>query len=177
MVSQIKVNEIIKQSGSSISIGESGDTITLPSTATLSNFPNNTPYFRVFRDGVQSLGNNTRTTIQFNTKTVDSGNYFDLSTYRYTPLVAGYYLFSCAIKLDTATDSNNFVMYIRKNGTEVLETSTNSEYYNSTFGTLLIEMNGTTDYVDVAGNQNTGGAVNLDGTDKKTFFHGNRIIT
>jgi len=68
-------------------------------------------------------------------------------------------------------------MYIRKNGTEVLETSTNSEYYNSTFGTLLIEMNGTTDYVDVAGNQNTGGAVNLDGTDKKTFFHGNRIIT
>ena len=29
MASQIKVNEIIKQSGSSISIGESGDTITL----------------------------------------------------------------------------------------------------------------------------------------------------
>ena len=172
MASQIKVNEIIKQSGSSISIGESGDTITVPS-GTLDN----TPYFRVFRDGVQSLANNTRTTIQWNTETVDSGNYFDLTTYRYTPLVAGYYLFSCAIKLDTATDSNNFVMYIRKNGTEVLETSTNSEYYNSTFGTLLIEMNGTTDYVDVAGNQNTGGAVNLDGTDKKTFFHGNRIIT
>ena len=29
MVSQIKVNEIIKQSGSSITIGESGDTISL----------------------------------------------------------------------------------------------------------------------------------------------------
>ena len=29
MVSQLKVNEIIKQSGSSIGIGESGDTITL----------------------------------------------------------------------------------------------------------------------------------------------------
>ena len=46
MVSQIKVNEIIKQSGSSITIGESGDTITLPSSATLSNFPSNTPYFQ-----------------------------------------------------------------------------------------------------------------------------------
>ena len=34
MVSQIKVNEIIKQSGSSISIGESGDTITCSGTPT-----------------------------------------------------------------------------------------------------------------------------------------------
>ena len=30
MVSQIKVNEIIKQSGSSITIGESGDTVSIP---------------------------------------------------------------------------------------------------------------------------------------------------
>jgi hypothetical protein len=36
MVSQIKVNEIIKQSGSSISIGESGDTVSIPSGATFS---------------------------------------------------------------------------------------------------------------------------------------------
>ena len=35
MVSQLKVNEIIKQSGSSITIGESGDTVTIPSGATL----------------------------------------------------------------------------------------------------------------------------------------------
>ena len=34
MVSQIKVNEIIKQSGSSITIGESGDTVSVPTGAT-----------------------------------------------------------------------------------------------------------------------------------------------
>ena len=33
MVSQLKVNEIIKQSGSSISIGESGDTINVSGSA------------------------------------------------------------------------------------------------------------------------------------------------
>ena len=32
MVSQLKVNEIIKQSGSSITIGESGDTVSGPFT-------------------------------------------------------------------------------------------------------------------------------------------------
>ena len=37
MVSQIKVNEIIKQSGSSITIGESGDTISIPSGCTIAN--------------------------------------------------------------------------------------------------------------------------------------------
>ena len=35
MVSQIKVNEIIKQSGSSISIGESGDTLSLTGTTNI----------------------------------------------------------------------------------------------------------------------------------------------
>lgn len=172
MASIIRVDDLQDSGGNSIVSSNGSGTVTVGNSAL-----KNTPYFRVYRDGVQSLANNTRTTIQWNQETLDSGNYFDLSTYKYTPLVEGYYLFSCAIKLDTATDSSNFVMYIRKNGTEVLETSTNSEYYNSTFGTLLIHMNGTTDYVDVAGNQNTGGAVNLDGTDKKTFFHGSRLIT
>ena len=34
MVSQLKVNEIIKQSGSSITIGEAGDTVSGPFTNT-----------------------------------------------------------------------------------------------------------------------------------------------
>ena len=47
MVSQIKVNEIIKQSGSSITIGESGDTIDLsnPTSVTLNSTMKNTPAF------------------------------------------------------------------------------------------------------------------------------------
>ena len=54
MVSQIKVNEIIKQSGSSITIGESGDTVSVPSGATLnvagstSGLPDNTPVFAAY---------------------------------------------------------------------------------------------------------------------------------
>ena len=69
MVSQLKVNEIIKQSGSSITIGEAGDTITLPSTSTLTNFPENTPVFQAMLTSDQArnisqmieirIGNNT----------------------------------------------------------------------------------------------------------------------
>ena len=53
MVSQIKVNEIIKQSGSTITIGESGDTVSIPSGCTIANSgtatgfgESNTPFFR-----------------------------------------------------------------------------------------------------------------------------------
>ena len=66
MVSQLKVNEIIKQSGSSVTIGEAGDTITLPSTSTLTNFPENTPVFQAMLTSDQTLSSGSFTKIQFN---------------------------------------------------------------------------------------------------------------
>ena len=84
MVSQIKVNEIIKQSGSSITIGESGDTITLPSTATLSNFPSNTPYFQATLSANQTLSDNTLAKAAFEEELLDSAGAYDTSTYRFT---------------------------------------------------------------------------------------------
>jgi len=95
MVSQLKVNEIIKQSGSSISIGESGDTITLPSTATLSNFPNNKPLVSVYASADTSMSDNSFVKVPFNTETFDSdGTYDHSSNYRWTPAVAGKYFVS-----------------------------------------------------------------------------------
>ena len=85
MVSQIKVNEIIKQSGSSITIGESGDTIALPSTSTLTNFPANTPAFLVYRNSTQSISSATYTKVQFNAEDVDTDSAYDITTnYRFT---------------------------------------------------------------------------------------------
>jgi len=84
MVSQIKVNEIIKQSGSSITIGESGDTITLPSTATLSNFPNNTPAFFAYASSNTNLAADTNTKIALNSEYYDTDNAFDTSNNRFT---------------------------------------------------------------------------------------------
>ena len=121
MVSQLKVNEIIKQSGSSITIGESGDTITLPSTATLTNFPDNTPYFIATMSGSdQSVSSNTETKAAFNSQTAATSGTYDTSNYRFTPGVAGTYqvygrLFTTA---SGVTFRGGFI-YIRKNGSSV----------------------------------------------------------
>lgn len=60
MVSQLKVNEIIKQSGSSITIGETGDTVSGPFT--------NVPAFYATVGSNQTISDNTQTKIAFDTE-------------------------------------------------------------------------------------------------------------
>ena len=71
MVSQLKVNEIIKQSGSSITIGETGDTITVPSGTLLSDFYSSTAFF-AYKTSEQSISNVTYTTCTF-----DAEDFYD----------------------------------------------------------------------------------------------------
>jgi hypothetical protein len=73
MVSQIKVNEIIKQSGSSISIGESGDTISIPSGATIANSgtatgfgDTNSPYARLGFSSAPAVDSGTFKIAEYN---------------------------------------------------------------------------------------------------------------
>ena len=76
MISQLKVNEIIKQSGSSITIGEAGDTVSGPFT--------NTPAFDVRLGSDQTMSDNTATKANFDTEDLDTASAYDTSTYRFT---------------------------------------------------------------------------------------------
>ena len=62
--------------------------------------------------------------------------------------------------------------------TEIIEVSAFNDAYNSTFGATIIQLNGSTDYVDVAANQNSGGDINLNGGSegKKNFFTAFKLI-
>ena len=179
------VDKLDPKSGTALEIGSSGDTITIPSGATITNsgtatgFPAGTPYCAVYRAGDQTISDATWTKIQFNTEIVDSAGAFDNSTnYRFTPQTSGYYYISAALKSDTGTNFTNLTVYLRKNGTEMLEVSAFNDAYNSTFGATIIQLNGSTDYVDVAANQNSGGAINLDGNSagKKNFFTAFKLV-
>ena len=88
MVSQLKVNEIIKQSGSSITRGEAGDTVSGPFT--------NTPAFKAILSSNQVISHNTTTTVQFNNAILDTSSSYDTSNYKYVvPSGQGgfYYIF------------------------------------------------------------------------------------
>ena len=162
MVSQLKVNEIIKQSGSSITIGESGDTITLPSTATFTNFPNNTPSFGAYLNANQSIANSTNTKINFNTEYWDSDGKFDTSTNRFTPGIAGKYFFNSSLRYDNG-GSYEVSLIIYKNGSEYIKVRFNQNSSVETIQVTGILDLDTDDYVEIYGRQAQGGSVDVNG--------------
>jgi hypothetical protein len=111
------------------------------------------PTFRVYRASTDpQLTINTATKVQFNAEDWDTDNCFDSTTnYRFTANKAGYYQFNTSIAFDTtgAVGRNELVFY--KNGaqnTKIADGPTPQSYGTFT-GSVIIYLNGTTDYVEV----------------------------
>jgi hypothetical protein len=110
----------------------------------------NTPAFIVRRaTSAQSISDGVWTKVQFNSEILDSNNCFDSTTnYRFTPTTSGYYSFK--INLNFTGSSITFIaLAIYKNGSEAFLSShfnNTSVVYNG--GSVILNMNGTTDYVE-----------------------------
>ena len=97
-MSTLKVDTILKRTGTgTITVGQSGDTISIPSGATLSvagstiTSANNGPAFQAYMSANQVISNDTDTVLQFNTEEYDTAGAYDTSTYKFTPQTAGKY--------------------------------------------------------------------------------------
>ena len=123
----LKVSNIQTSSGSgTITIGQSGETITIPSGATQTGIGGkNTPYFEMSLGSDQTgISDNTSTKIQFDTSDLDSDSGVDVSTnYRYTVQSggAGKYLLLATGRGDTssANDNRDTIVMIYKNGSSI----------------------------------------------------------
>jgi len=170
VVSQLKVNEIIKQSGSSITIGVDGDTVSGPFTML--------PAFQVKLDGNQSIPDETVTKIQWNNELYDTDSAYDNSTnYRFTVPSAkgGTYFFYSQIQFNT---SSYLELQIKKNGSEWLKShepnlSTNNSRSVWACGADIASAG---DYYECYTYQDTSGAINLIGNNTRSFFGGYRIV-
>lgn len=114
---------------------------------------------RVYLSANQSIPDSTSTKVQFDSETFDTNNEFDSTTnYRYTPTEAGYYQVSVSLDLiKTGTSSGFFEVNILKNGA-TYETGFMHDTGNdvSKMLTDIVEMNGTTDYIEIYVMQDTG---------------------
>ena len=183
------VDKIDPQSGTSLEIGSSGDTITIPSGATITNSGTatgfggaNTPAFYAHLSSSQSVSNNTDTKAQINSELFDTDNCYDNSTnYRFTPTVAGHYFVTGCIAGESGTnDCISNVAYIYKNGSAYTNHSFNSDatfrrYTGMT--TAVVYMNGSSDYIELFGLVNSSGtSVEFNSGTKQTFFTAYKII-
>lgn len=107
------------------------------------------PSFSVYRSGSnQSISSGTYTKVQFNSEEWDTTNAFDSSTnYRFQPTSAGKYHLSCAMDC-AGTSFANAKLAIYKNGT-IYKNSGEARVSGSIVGCCDVDMNGSSDYVEV----------------------------
>lgn len=169
--------------------GSTTDGITV-SSAGLVQTPND-------NKGLFYVGLNARTTgiardttlvIQLDREDLDKDNYFNTSTYRYTPTVAGTYFFQGQICFQSVGAGDNIYCQtsVYKNGTNVGLTGVASFTQGSGNDTSImcsgyLDMNGT-DYVDLRGyiyNYTDAASTNAftgASTNNLTFLSGHRVL-
>ena len=180
-------NNIINESSNTITIGASGDTTNVIGTLNKDGLAvTNTPAFSATRTSNQSAGSaGAVTKFQGDIENFDTDSAYDNSTnYRFTPQVAGKYLIYAKFYLDSTDHSaaKQAISNIYKNGSLYssyqLDFRNNyGGYDNSVMNQAIIDMNGSSDYVEayfqIIVNSGTG---SLAAGTKSTEFGGYRLI-
>jgi len=122
MSSKIGVQNIAHTNGTNAMTVSSGGVVAFTNAPTGIG---NTPCFSsTFSSPLNTQANNTPVKVRFNNATFNQGGgTFDTSNYRYTPGVAGVYMFGTTVTMKDSGDNNNLQQQnvaIRKNNSEVL---------------------------------------------------------
>ena len=185
-MSKLYVDQVDPKTATTLTLGTSGDTISIPSGVTIANAGTatgfggaNTPYFAAQLTSNQNIGDDTITKLAFDNELIDSDGDYDKDTnYRFTPTTAGKYFISsdCVLTGDAAGAFISGYLKIYKNGSAVtnifIGLDSSSDARQKAFSTsLIIDMDGSSDYVEVYGQVDRTGAGNAQaqGTLSSTF--------
>jgi hypothetical protein len=126
-MSKLETNQVDPATGTTLTLGTSGDTITIPSGVTIANSgtatgfgETNTPAFSVYKSANFELGDASETKYAFDTESYDTDNAFDNSTnYRFTVPSgkAGKYFFYMRARYNKGSVAEYHVT-IKKNGSD-----------------------------------------------------------
>ena len=140
-------------------------TLTLPDatgtvlTTATAGVPVNGPAFSATQ-GSQAVNNATFTKLACATEEFDTNSNYDSATnYRFTPTVAGYYQINGYYYLNAILGGCTVAVYKNGSVAKIGGFSVANSYGAASIISSLILLNGSTDYVELYGYQNTGGAV------------------
>lgn len=136
------------------SLGSSGARLTSAGAGALPSFKGGLTAFFAYRSTNQSISHTAATKIQYDSELFDTGNFFDNTTnYRFTPTIAGKYFVCSQMTFDqTLAASKLIALYIYKNGSLYAQTFTTTVIANQYIGLFcgaMVDLNGSTDYMEV----------------------------
>jgi hypothetical protein len=136
----------------------------------------NTPAFLAYKSGgTQSLASSTFTKVTFNTELFDTNNNFASSAF--TPTTAGKYLVLATMSAQGNITTSGWIVYITLNGSAIARTN---QYHSGgqpeAHVSTIVEMNGTTDYLEVYAYQTSGSAVPIYDAREHTYFGAFKLL-
>ena len=188
MTSKIKVNILADGGDNSIITSDGAGSFTASSSLASSvqsvGGIQNTPAFEAHLSGSdQNLLVNVDTKIQFNTEVFDTDGCYDNTTnYRFTPTVAGKYFVYATFRVTNTQSSLQYLIgRLKKNGsvykTLIQDDRNNYGYQASLTINAIVDMNGTTDYLEGFAQVGVqGGTISMKSTDKCNSFGAYKII-
>ena len=152
------VDNLEPQSGTTLTLGASGDTVNLGSGGTVTNVP---AFYAYLGSNISDFTANQYNTIVYNTEAFDTNSDYDNSTGIFTPSVAGKYYCFASAKMGNFGDgggSKQMTLAFFWGGTTNQAGQTNIEANAETTVTVanIITFNGSTDNIRVRGYQNDG---------------------
>ena len=139
-----------------------GDTASVTQTMLAANVAGNGPSFSAYNSSNVSIPNVTNVKLACNTENFDTNNNYDSSTnYRFQPTVAGYYFLSVISTISGAASAgsvhgSSFVKNGSPYGPPAYSPMTSSNYTVSS-NSVIMYLNGSTDYVEANFWHNGGG--------------------
>lgn len=183
-MSTLEVNTITPQSGTTLTLGGSGDTVLLGSGVTASGFGANTPAFFSIMSTNQTISGNTATLINFDNEQLDTDTAFDTTNKRFTVPTGkgGYYFLYASIGVDdgNATSQQTLTMYVNGNRQNTTGFGTRTFATAGSFGlqTSGIFNLSAGDYIDARVRLETATNIynQLLGDDMRSRFFGYKLI-
>ena len=175
-MSTLETNLIQPSTGTTLTLGASGDTINTPSGVTISGGLTNTPSFYVYKNAVQAIAHATETVVTWQVERFDTDSAFASNTFTVPSGKGGKYLFNAAIRWDTDTDFQGVRLTLRKNSSNFSSAWTRNEYYQTQQLTSILDLSAT-DTVDIVCRQTQGGSINVGAADSGdiSWFQGFKL--
>ena len=190
-MSTLETNLVQPSTGTTLTLGASGDTITIPSGATITNsgtatgFPDNTPSFKAHLASNQTISNDTFTKAALATEVWDTDSAWDTSNYRFTVPSGegGKYVFTARFLFYYLANEDRFEARFYKNGSSLggstfRETGSTSSAAQQVDNSSTIVVNlSAGDYIELFVKHNEGGNQTLYGPNNgDTSLTGYKLI-
>jgi hypothetical protein len=178
-------NNIINESSNTITIGASGDTISIPSGATIANSGtatgfggDNTPAFKAYLSSSPSISDATITTITLNAEIFDTDSAYDTSNGKFTVPSGegGKYFINVATRLTNwNVTQQNLYVYVGSTAKLIHENGDHQGDNNSVQHSAILNLSAG-DEVTMRFYQNGGNGATLRTGEENTFFSAYKLI-